>query len=47
MGRPLKLKKKPKRPAPMQVVITPDSVTLAQSVHTCPHCGATSPIIKT
>ncbi len=47
MGRPLKLKKKPKRPAPMQVVITPDSVTLTQSVHLCPHCGKSSPIIKT
>ena len=43
----MKLKKKPKRPGPMPVVITPDSVTLAQSVHKCPHCGAVSSIIKT
>ena len=47
MERPLKLKKKPKRPGPMPVVITPDSVTLTQTVHKCPHCGATSSIIKT
>ena len=43
----MKLKKKPKRPGPMPVVITPDSVTLAQSVHKCPHCGAESTIIRT
>ena len=43
----MKLKKKPKRPGPMPVVITPDSVTLAQTVHKCPHCGATSSIIRT
>ena len=43
----MKLKKKPKRPGPMPVVITPDSVTLTQSVHKCPHCGAVSSIIKT
>ena len=35
----MKLKKKPKRPAPMQVVITPDHVTLTNSVHCCPKCG--------
>ena len=43
----MKLKKKPKRPGPMPVVITPDSVTLTQTVHKCPKCGFTAAIIKT
>jgi len=42
----MKLKKKPKRPGPMPVVITPDSVTLTQTVHTCPKCGFISTIIE-
>ena len=42
----MKLKKKPKRPGPMPVVITPDSVTLTKTVHTCPKCGFTADIIE-
>ena len=43
----MKLKKKPKRPGPMPVVITPDSVTLTQTVHKCPKCGFIAATIKT
>ena len=41
-----KLNKRPQLPR-MSVVITPDSVTLEQTVHCCPHCGKQSPIIRT
>ena len=40
-----KLKKKPQLPR-MPVVITPDSVTLTQTVHTCPKCGFRSATIE-